>query len=190
MTTTFPVTEETTHSWQRKMDAVARYMLLGNLRLVAEQMEMSYNTLADWKRQPWWADMVETLRKQKKEKKANSLEKVIETGIDILKDRLENGDFVLNQKTGEIIRKPVAIKDAQVIVNQLIQRQNDLETMAEKYSHESENVQETLNTIAKEFQKLSRKMSKDTATTVDFVEIDNAVYDEREKGLQEGEREV
>lgn len=178
MTTTFPVSEDI--SWQRKMDAVARYMLLGNLRLVAEQMNMSYNTLSDWKRQPWWADMVDTLRKQRKEKKANSLEKIIETGIDVLQDRLENGDFVLNQKTGEIVRKPVAIKDAQTIVNQLIQRQNDLESMAEKYSHESENVQETLATIAKEFQKLTRRMSKDEATTIDFTEVSGALHDERE----------
>lgn len=193
MTNTFPISEENINSWQRKMDAVARYMLLGNLRVVAEQLEMSYNTLSEWKRQPWWADMVETLRKQKKQKKADSLNKIIENGIEILQDRLEYGDYVLNQKTGEIVRKPIGAKETNVIVNQLLQRQNELEEAAEKYSAQEENVQDTLASIAKAFQKITRQINKEDATTVNFVEIvenKDALHDEWKTRLQTGEREI
>lgn len=178
MSDTIPVENETAlgpvgpnaYSWQVRMDVVARWMLLGNLRLVSELTNVPYNTLADWKRQDWWTDMVDQLRRQKKQKTADTLSKIVETGVDILQDRLANGDFVLNQKTGEIVRKPVGVKEAQIIVNQLIQRQNELEKMAEKHSHKQENIQDTLSLLAKEFQKINNRMAKESAQTIEYKE--------------------
>lgn len=179
---TIPSLPLSSHSWQQRMDVVARFMLLGNMRVVSEQSNIPLNTLYSWKNEPWWLEMVDQIRRQKKQKTADSLTSIIETGVDILNDRLENGDFVLNQKTGEIQRKPVGVKEATVIVNQLIQRQNELEKLADNTTSSGENVQDTLTMLAKEFEKITRKLSKVDAQTIEFKTIDgdaNAVHDAR-----------
>lgn len=162
--------ERSKHSWQTKMDVVARYMLLGNLRVVSEQTNIPYPTLIDWKRSEWWPDMVENIRRQKKQKTADTLNNIIETSVDILKDRLENGDWIYDQKIGEARRKPVSAKDAQLITNQLLQRQTQLEEIIDKNSHKQETVQETLALLAKEFQKMNFRKATKEAETIEFVE--------------------
>lgn len=176
---TLPVEAESNrgHSWQTKLDVVARYMLLGNLRVVSEQLEIPYQTLADWKRSEWWPEMVDQIRRQKKQKTADTIGKVIETSVEILQDRLENGDWVFDQKTGQTIRKPVSAKDAQTIANQLLQRQIQLEEIVDKTSHKQETVQETLAMLAKEFSKMNRRGG---AETIEYVEKPSAIHDERE----------
>lgn len=174
------VASERGHSWQTKMDVVARYMLLGNLRVVSEQLDIPYATLADWKRSEWWPDMVEQLRRQKKQKTADTLGKVIETSVDILQDRLENGDWVYDQKTGQAVRKPVSAKDAQTITNQLLQRQAQLEDIIDKNSHKQETVQETLALLAKEFSKMNRRAGNASAETIEYTESTSAIHDQRE----------
>lgn len=171
------------YSWDKRMECVARYMLLGNMRVVSEQCEVGYDTLMDWKRSDWWPEMVDQLRKQKRQKTDDSLTKLIENSLEVMKDRLENGDWFFNQKTGEIQRKPVGIRDATAITSQLLQRQLQMEDMAQKHEVQTESVQETLRLIANEFRKIKKP--------VEFVEVvDNAVHDEREARLQEGSGSV
>lgn len=168
-TPVFPVASERGHSWQTKMDVVARYMLLGNLRVVSESVGISYATLADWKRSDWWPDMVEQIRRQKKQRTADTLSGIIETSVEILKDRLENGDWMFDQKRGIPVRKPVSAKDAQTITNQLLQRQVQLEDIIDKNSHKQETVQETLALLSKEFEKMARRSGNANAETIEYV---------------------
>lgn len=157
-------------SWEKRLDVVSRFLLLGNLRVVSEQTGVSYDTLCDWKRSDWWPDVVEQIKRQKKSKTNETLTKIIEQSLDVMQDRLENGDFVLNNKTGEIVRKPVGVKDVTAITTGLLQRQLQLEEMMEKQERSSDTVQETLSLLAKEFQKWTKKEKTKEAETIEFVE--------------------
>jgi len=174
-------------SWDKRMDAVARYMLLGNMRVVSEQVGVTYNTLVEWKRSSWWPEMVETIRRQKKGKTNQSITKIIEQSLDVIEDRLENGDFIMNNKTGEIVRKPVGVREATTIAHQLLQRQTAIEELENKMSRSEDTVQETLTLLAKEFQKWN-KTKKNNAEEIPFVEIveeakNHAVHEEWETRL-------
>lgn len=158
------------YSWQTKMDVVARYMLLGNMRVVSEVTGISYHTLADWKKEDWWQEMVEQIRRQKKLKSADTLTKIIETSVEIIQDRLEHGDFILNNKTGEIMRKPVGVKDANMIANQLMQRQAELEEVIDRTATKQDSIKETLDLLAKEFQKMNRRSNNQTAEDAVLLE--------------------
>ena len=162
-------------SWEKRMDVVARYMLIGNLRVVSEQTGVNYRSLIEWKKSDWWPEMVEQLRRQKKGKTNDSLTKIIEQSLDVMQDRLENGDFVLNNKTGEIVRKPVGVKEATAIATGLIQRQLQLEELMDKTEKNSDTVAETLTLLAKEFQKWNKKQHR----TGDIEEIGRASCRER-----------
>lgn len=157
------------YTWSEKMEAVARHMLLGNMRVVSEQLSIPYDTLMEWKRSEWWPEMVDQLRRQKKQKTSDNLTKIIENSIEIVQERLEHGDWVWDQKTGEAKRKPVGVRDAANIANSLLQRQNDLEEFTNRPQN-TESVKETLDQLAKEFAKWNRINNKKNAETISFVE--------------------
>ena len=162
------------YSWEKKMDVVSLYMLLGNLRVVSEKMDVPYNTLAEWKRSDWWPEIVAQIQRQRKNKTTESLTQLVESGIEILKDRLDNGDYILNNKTGEVVRKPVSAKDATAIVNHLLGRQIQIEELTNKFDHKPESVADTLATIAAEFKKLNKKINTEVLDlpSVEMVETD------------------
>lgn len=188
--------------WEKRMDCVARFMLLGNMRVVAEQANVSYDTLMEWKKSEWWPDMVEQIRRQKTNKRNESITKVVEQSLDIMQDRLENGDPFFNQKTGKIEYKPVGVRDVTTIASNLLQRQIQLEELSQKSEVKTDTVQETLSMLAKEFQKWNKK-TPETIDVEDAVVIEkplhhlqkyqiqkrkeaNSLHDQRQEKLQEG----
>lgn len=186
---TIPVEREvgSRYTWEEKADAAQRYMLNGNMRLVSEMTGIPYQTLCDWKKSEWWGSMMDEIRLMRKAKTGTKLNDIVSTSLELLQDRLENGDWVLNNKTGEMTRRPVSLRDAAGMTNALMTRQLQMEELAERMEHRKETVQETLNMLAREFTKMNKQIAKQSATTIEYVEIDgNAIHDERQTGLQEG----
>jgi hypothetical protein len=177
-------------SWDQKVEVATKFMQLGNTRLVSELTEVPYQTIADWRKTDWWSELIDELKQIKRSKTGTKLAEIIEQSIVVVQDRLENGDFVLNNKTGEINRRPVSLRDAAQVTNQLITRQIQMEELAEKLVNRKDSVKETLHMLAKEFAKFNREQNKKEATTIQYVEVIDAIHDEREEGLQEGSSEI
>ena len=157
--------------WDKRMEVVSRFMLLGNMRLVSEQTGLHYQTLMEWKKSDWWPDLVEQLKRQKKTKQNDGLTKIIEQSMDILQDRLENGDFVHDQKTGQVIRKPVGARDAAAIAASMMQRQEIIETMIDKANGTGETQDEVLSKLAQEFHRWTTKTKNQDVIDVELKEI-------------------
>ena len=159
-----------TYSWTDKTKAVQLFILTGNLRLVAEQTSIPYNQLYDWKKEEWWASLVEELRVAAKAKRGTQLSNIVDTSLDLVQDRLENGDWIYDQKAGKLVRKPVSLKDVTAVANGLMDKQIQMEALADRADQNKTTVQETLNMLAKEFQKLTRNQQKATAIDVEVKE--------------------
>lgn len=159
------------YSWDDKVTVATLFQQLGNSRLVSEKTGVPYQTILDWRKTDWWVDLMDELKSIKRTKTGQKLSEIIELGVDTIKDRLENGDVILNNKTGEIQRKPVSLRDAAQAVNNLITRQIQMEELAEKLIHRKESAQETLKFLAKEFAKFNREQSRANAQTIDYKEI-------------------
>jgi hypothetical protein len=165
--TTLPATA---HSWDKRLEVVSRFLLLGNLRVVSEQTKIAYETLAEWKKSEWWPELVDQIKRTTKSKRNNSITKIIEQSIDTVQDRLDNGDFVFDQKTGQIIRKPVSARDATYISEAMMRRQDILETQME-HSHSEDTREEQLVKLAQEFQKWAKKTTKHDVIDIEVKEI-------------------
>lgn len=175
-----------TYSWSDKTKAVQLYMLNGNMKLVSELTGVSYDTLCDWKRSEWWATVVEELRVAARAKRGTKLSTIIDTSLELVQDRLENGDWIYDQKAGKLVRKPVALKDVTALTGTLMEKQLKMEELADRLDNNKTTVQETLTMLAKEFQKLNRTKQKQEAVEVSFTETIDALHEERKAGLQEG----
>ena len=163
----------TTWSWSDKTEAAKKYMLLGNMRIVSELTGISYNTLCDWRKQDWWSTLIDEIKAAQKAKRNTKMNEVIDESMEIIHDRIVNGDFILNNKTGEIQRKPVTLRDIGNLTNQLLTRQAQLEEITNRMENNKETVQETLKTLAKEFAKWQRISNKNQAEDAVY-----AVHDE------------
>jgi hypothetical protein len=177
-----PTALKARYSDHQKLEAVKLWLVTGNLRVVSASLEINYKTLQEWRYSNWWAEMASDIKSEGHLQLSNKLKNIAEKALDITLDRLDNGDFIYDQKTGEIVRKPVAMKDAHVVATSLLDRSLKLQDspMDEVEKHK---VQDTLSALAAAFEQFARKTRKDVID----VEVKDAVYDQREEGLSEGE---
>ena len=77
----------------------------------------------------------------------------------MVQDRLEYGDFVFNQKSGEVIRKPVSLRDATKTASDLMTRQAALHKEASESTTNTAtaSVADQLKQLADEFAKFNKR---------------------------------
>ena len=103
--------------------AVRAYVTQGTLRAAEEATQIPWQTIAGWKhRDPqWWdqavAKVTLSLIEQLTESDQSSLRRVRTRVIEMLEQRLAQGDQKLNVKTGELVRVEVPAKELAGILN-------------------------------------------------------------------------
>lgn len=173
-------------SWEKRIAVATKYLALGNMRLVSELENIPYITLQSWKNEDWWPQILDEIRKAKAAQTNTKMSKIVDKSLDLIADRLENGDWVFDQKNSQMIRKEVSLKDATQAANALLNQQIKMEEMTQRVEIQKESVQDTLKMLAGEFAKWAKKDAKQEVIDVDFKEINNAIHAEREEGLPEG----
>ena len=142
---------------KQKYEAVASYLLFGNIMEVMRLTGIPEITLRKWKASPWWAEAEQEIKRASKLQLSGKLTQAINLANLAVEDRLQNGEFILNQKTGEIIRKPVNADTAVKILDKLVDKQLLLEKAADQNTTvTAEGVTERLKKIADELVKFSR----------------------------------
>lgn len=174
---TKPVLLRTNHQWsdQQKLDAVNAYMLLGNLALVSRTLSIPEDTLRYWKRSEWWKDLVLEQKAAEKIEMSSRVKKLVDASLTVIMDRLENGDAVINTKTGEVFRKPVAMKDAHRVAMDLQQRGDVLDKALVDGKVNDEKVGDKLEALAEKFAEMAtQKLQKrqDDSRTVDVTDVE------------------
>lgn len=189
-----PHTPNTPWPVEKKIEVVTLFLQLGNMKIVASATGVPYQLLRLWKTQSWWKEYEFEIKNAKRSETNTKMTKIIDRSLTILEDRLENGEVVLNNKTGELIRKPVSMKDTLSVTRELFNQQNTFEKQKidESGLQHQESIQDTLKQLANEFAKFNgtKKPQVIEAEDVEFKEAEDAIYEEREEGLQEGVREV
>ena len=166
-------------SWQKKLEVATKYNELGNMRLVSELTGVPYSCLVEWKRSDWWPTLIEEVRKQKQLAKVKKMGDIVDRSLEILQDRLENGDQIYDPKSQEIKRVPISMRDASKTATEILDKQIKLEEMANRVEVQRETVQETLKLMATEFSKWTKRQSTKDAETIEYKELTDAIHEER-----------
>lgn len=147
------------YSDSEKIEAVKLWLIVGNMPVVAASLNIPLPTLKQWRYSKWWEELVQDIRAEKTLQLSNKLKTIAEKALDITIDRLENGDWIYDQKTGELRRKPVVMRDAMQVANSYLDRHVKLE---EKPFQEQaqQQVQDRLAALAEAFAKMANKTRK------------------------------
>lgn len=172
----------------QKLEAIQSWLALGNLALTARLLSIPEITLRQWKNTEWWSKAVEEIKLQEKIQLSARLRKLVEASQVVVAQRLESGDAVVT-KGGDIIYKPVSLRDAHRVSVDLIDRQHTIDKMLLQQSDTPEQDDNKLEKLAERFAEMATKSIEkqiNKRRTVDVEEVPFAIHDERETGLQEG----
>jgi hypothetical protein len=163
-------------SEKQKYEAVATYLLFGSIAQVARLSGIPEITLRKWKAQPWWADAEQEVKRNTKLELSGKLRKAVELAQLAVEDRLQNGDFVFNPKTGVVERRAVSADTAVKVLDKLIDKQLLLEKSADSVSTvTAEGVSERLAKLADELSKFAK--AKDVTSLGHTISKESHVID-------------
>jgi transposase-like protein len=108
-------------SWKRwytdaqKLEAVKLYLITGNQAVTAAALGMNKATMNQWANSQWFKELTQEVKNEGRIQLSNKLQTIASKAMDVTMDRLENGEWIYDQKTGEMRRKPMQGRDAHKI---------------------------------------------------------------------------
>lgn len=159
---------------KQKMEAVNSFLLLGNLALTGRLLNIPEVTLRVWKSSVWWKELVAEAKLQEKVELSARVKKLVDASMSVVEDRLAHGDFQFDQKTGQIIRRPVNMKDAHKVAVDMQDRMDIMEK-GEKVEQTDEHVEDKLLKLAEKFADMATKkieQAQDRQRTVDAQDVE------------------
>lgn len=165
---------DTNKHWSdsQKVELVTTWLVLGNLKLAAGSLKIPYQTAKVWKSTEWWKQIERELMVQEDLTLSNRLKKIVNKSYDVIEDRMEHGDFVYDQKTGEMRRKPVAMRDAHRVGLELQERRDELvHRHVQGESISADKIEKTLADLAEQFAKIANSVNTKAPVQVTDVLI-------------------
>lgn len=171
-----------------KLEALKLWLISGNLKTVGASLGIPYPTLQVWRYSDWWSQLAEEIRTEGQMQLSNKLKTIAERAMDETLDRLEKGDWVLNQKTGKMERKPVAMRDAHRVAESFTDRHIRLDAKPQEAIN-NQKIQDRLQNLAIAFEQFAKKTKK--IEVVDAVQIESTgemdVFAEAKNGEEMGQ---
>lgn len=110
----------------QKLETVKTWLLTGNLAMTAVMLHIPDDTVRRWSKTTWWAQIVDDLHQEDQLLLSARLKKIVDKSFDVIEDRLDKGDFVYDQKTGQMRRKLVNMRDAHKVAIDLVDKREKL----------------------------------------------------------------
>lgn len=164
---------------EKKLQVVTQYLALGNMKLVSATTGVDYGLIRQWKMQPWWKEFEREIRATENIALDSNLTKIVDKSLETVADRLENGDFIFDNKTGQIKRKPVNMKDAAKVSVDLLTKRELLRGNATNRSESAViPMADQLKALADAFARMSQGLPPAEIIDVETVEINDEDVDD------------
>ena len=171
---------------EKKAAAVTAYIALGNSELVEAITKIPAGTIRAWRRMEWWKELEGVLREEEHSTLDSKLRKVVEKSLELVMDRLENGDFVFDQKTSQCIRRPVNLKDVHKVSTETIDRREILKKFSVKAINKP-SLENHIKELAAQFEQFTKSLRRPREVDVIDVEV---ITDAEKTRLQIGVPEL
>jgi len=144
----------------QKLEAATTFLAIGNGAQTAAALEIPLATFNRWRYTEWFKKMVDELKAEDNLKLNARLNKIVVKALDVTEDRLEKGNYQYDPKTSELIRVPVSMKDAAKVANDMLERQDVIETKPVQEQIEK-TVDDRLAKLAEQFRAFAKPKEKD-----------------------------
>jgi transposase-like protein len=169
------------YSDSQKIEAVTTYLMVGSLTMVASMLKIGINTLKFWKKSEWWKEIEQELRVQEDLQLSKRLQKIVTKSLDVVEDRLESGDFVYDQKSGQMRRKPVNMRDAAKVMQDFSDKRELLiDRHIANESVTQDKIDNTLKDLAEKFAQIASQV-----TAKPSIEVTDVLFGDEHDATKE-----
>ena len=154
---------------EERFKAVSAYVALGKLPKVAKVTGIPYTTLREWKYySSWWKPLELQIREENNKARATDMESIATSALNAIKDRLTNGDYLYNPRSGEIVRVPVNASQLNKLASTMIDKKLLLEKNVRTDEPTNEKtIENKLEKLADAFKSFAAKNGKKLPETID-----------------------
>lgn len=144
----------------KRIEVVTTWLALSSIPLVAACTKVPEGTIRQWRMQPWWKEIETSVQTETDQALDARLAKRIDKALDVIWDRLENGDFMYDPKTSTFVRKPVGMKDTNKVMVDMVDKRLLLRKQPKEAQSQAA-VSDILKNLAKEFEQMAKKRMKE-----------------------------
>ena len=176
----------------KKVELITTYIATGSLLMACGICKVPYATAKRWKTQPWFQEMIDNIQAEETTKLDAKLSGIVSKTLDVIVDRLEGGDYILDSKSGTVKRVPVKMRDAKSVMTDLFDKRQLIRKQPTQIT-ESQTVDKRLAMLAENFAQFVERVpvkNKELPRTMDAEQFEVleesqeiAVHDQRETGL-------
>jgi hypothetical protein len=157
------------YSDKQKLEAVQVWLLCGSMVQTAAALGIAESTIEKWRYTDWWKELADQIKAEGRVKLTGRLQKVVSRSLDQLEERIENGDWVLDSKTGQLIRKPLLARDLTRITTDFMDSSRKLDSVT-KEEATAQAVEDRLKLLADSFASFANKVRKVEVEDVEWQE--------------------
>ena len=138
----------------KKIEACTIFIATGSPTATAAATGVPIDTIRKWREAAWWKELREQIQHEDEAALDSKTTKIIQKTMDLIADRVENGEYLFDQKTGTIKRMPMSARTATKVASDLFDKRQILRKQPTKIV-ENHNIADRINQLASEFAKFS-----------------------------------
>jgi len=147
------------HSEEDRIKAATVYAVCGSAAETGRITGIPAEVIRQWKTKEWWPQIIDRIRQEKDDELDVKFTQIVDKTVDQLNDRLEKGDYVYDNHSGELIRQPIKGKDLGVLTSIYVDKR-ELLRRKEKVSMDQASMKDRLDRIADDVRRLAAGSSK------------------------------
>src|SRR3990167_9191815 len=161
---------------EKRLEVVSLYACIGDPVRISDLTGVPCSTIRTWRRESWFREVLEEIREENNEKLDALFSEIVDKSQKLIQDRLENGDSVVT-KNGEIVQKPIGIRDLTYVSSQTIDKRQLIRNKPTSISEKQTTpIITRLEQLAETFKSLANKkeikFNREVVQDVEFKEIE------------------
>lgn len=113
-------------SEKKRLECLTTYLAVGTLAMTSAITGVPIETMRGWKRSDWWKQRILELQDEDNVELNGKLQKVLEKSLAAVEDRLTNGEYMYDPRTGQTKRIPPKLRDVHKVSADLIDKKQAL----------------------------------------------------------------
>lgn len=157
---TLTKTQKTLHSkkyfdQKKKIECATVFAVARNYERVSGLTGVPVAQLKRWNDEPWWHEIIAKVKKEKNEVLDGKITETLDKTLDMIQDRVENGETYYNPKSKEYYNLPLKAKDAAIVTSILFDKRQLIRGEATSRT-ESISSEEKLLALKQNFENLAK----------------------------------
>jgi hypothetical protein len=141
---------------KKRMEALTTFLATGSQAHTSAITGIPEQTIRTWRKQEWWADRIKEIKEGDTLQLDAKLTKVMDKALDAVMDRLENGEYMYDPRTGDIKRVHAKLRDVQKVAGDMIDKKTLLAKIHKGKEEQKQNITaDHLVLLAREFAKFA-----------------------------------